>query len=237
MSSCTGCEQNCLFPEHKALATCILASNARICSPRGSKSSPFCAGPSGLSAKSAIVLFNFPPNAGNTGTAAFLSVFESLHQVLGAMKGAGYTVEVPASVDDLRSAIITGTPPGTPRWPMSIPASRPRIMSAENVGFLRSKRNGDRRRDVSRATALHLCARGAVRQCLCRHPARVRIRRRSDATALRKRLFADARFSRLLPLLKEDFGAHAVLHSARMARWSSCQGSNRGFPGLAGRIV
>ena len=28
--------------------------------------------------KVAIVLFNFPPNAGNTGTAAFLSVFESL---------------------------------------------------------------------------------------------------------------------------------------------------------------
>ena len=30
--------------------------------------------------KVAIVLFNFPPNAGNTGTAAYLSVFESLHQ-------------------------------------------------------------------------------------------------------------------------------------------------------------
>jgi magnesium chelatase subunit H len=27
--------------------------------------------------KLAIVLFNFPPNAGNTGTAAFLSVFQS----------------------------------------------------------------------------------------------------------------------------------------------------------------
>ena len=28
--------------------------------------------------KVALVLFNFPPNAGNTGTAAFLAVFESL---------------------------------------------------------------------------------------------------------------------------------------------------------------
>ena len=35
--------------------------------------------------KVAIVLFNFPPNAGNTGTAAFLSVFESLYRTLSAM--------------------------------------------------------------------------------------------------------------------------------------------------------
>ena len=34
------------------------------------------------SARSPIVLFNFPPNAGNTGTAAYLSVFESLHNTL-----------------------------------------------------------------------------------------------------------------------------------------------------------
>ncbi|MGZ8274469.1 MAG: magnesium chelatase subunit H [Burkholderiaceae bacterium] len=56
----------------------------------------------------AAVIFNFPPNAGNTGTAAFLSVFESLHNTLVAMKQAGYTVEVPASVDELRERVITG---------------------------------------------------------------------------------------------------------------------------------
>ncbi len=32
--------------------------------------------------KVAVVLFNFPPNAGATGTAAFLSVWDSLHRVL-----------------------------------------------------------------------------------------------------------------------------------------------------------
>ena len=32
--------------------------------------------------KLAIVIFNFPPNAGNAGTAAYLSVFESLFNVL-----------------------------------------------------------------------------------------------------------------------------------------------------------
>ena len=36
--------------------------------------------------KVAIVLFNFPPNAGNSGTAAYLSVFASLHASWSAMK-------------------------------------------------------------------------------------------------------------------------------------------------------
>ena len=58
--------------------------------------------------KIAIVLFNFPPNAGNTGTAAYLSVFESLHRVLLAMKRGGYRVTPPASVDALRASIVEG---------------------------------------------------------------------------------------------------------------------------------
>lgn len=58
--------------------------------------------------KIAIVLFNFPPNAGNTGTAAYLSVFESLHNTLAAMRDQGYTVEVPATVDELRARIVSG---------------------------------------------------------------------------------------------------------------------------------
>jgi len=58
--------------------------------------------------KVAVVLFNFPPNAGNTGTAAFLSVFESLHRTLQAMQREGYVVEVPASADALRERVVTG---------------------------------------------------------------------------------------------------------------------------------
>jgi len=58
--------------------------------------------------KVAIVLFNFPPNAGNTGTAAYLSVFESLFCTLQSLQDAGYGVELPASVDELRDRIISG---------------------------------------------------------------------------------------------------------------------------------
>jgi len=56
----------------------------------------------------AIVLFNFPPNAGATGTAAFLSVFESLFNVMTAMKADGYVIDVPASVEELQSRVLKG---------------------------------------------------------------------------------------------------------------------------------
>ncbi|WP_295432269.1 magnesium chelatase subunit H [uncultured Thiodictyon sp.] len=58
--------------------------------------------------KVAIVLFNFPPNAGNTGTAAYLSVFSSLFNTLTALKAAGYAVDVPKDVDALREGIVNG---------------------------------------------------------------------------------------------------------------------------------
>jgi magnesium chelatase subunit H len=58
--------------------------------------------------KIAITLFNFPPNAGAVGTAAYLAAFESLHNTLQAMRDAGYTVDVPATVDDLRDFILGG---------------------------------------------------------------------------------------------------------------------------------
>jgi magnesium chelatase subunit H len=58
--------------------------------------------------KVSIVLFNFPPNAGNTGSAAYIAVFESLYNVLTAMSREGYTVNVPESADALRKAITEG---------------------------------------------------------------------------------------------------------------------------------
>jgi magnesium chelatase subunit H len=58
--------------------------------------------------KLGIILFNFPPNAGATGTAAYLSVFASLFNTLTALRDAGYAVDVPADVDALRAAILKG---------------------------------------------------------------------------------------------------------------------------------
>ncbi len=55
-----------------------------------------------------IVLFGFPPNAGAVGTAAYLSVFESLHNTLHALKADGYDCEPPETVEELRKEILEG---------------------------------------------------------------------------------------------------------------------------------
>ena len=57
----------------------------------------------------ATVLFNFPPNAGATGTAAYLAVFASLHNTLHALKTAGYTLgDLPEDAEALRSVVVDG---------------------------------------------------------------------------------------------------------------------------------
>ncbi|WP_297773394.1 magnesium chelatase subunit H [uncultured Roseovarius sp.] len=56
-----------------------------------------------------IVLFGFPPNAGAAGTAAYLDVFQSLHNTLHAMAARGYDVTPPETVEDLRTAVLEGS--------------------------------------------------------------------------------------------------------------------------------
>ena len=61
--------------------------------------------------KVAIVIFNFPPNAGNIGSAAYLSVFESLFHTLSSMQAHGYDVNLPESIDALREGLLIGNAP------------------------------------------------------------------------------------------------------------------------------
>ncbi len=103
---CTGCSHACKGQsECKAMAPCherisSLAEKtlrlARLHQKRNADK------------KVGIVLFGFPPNAGAVGTAAYLSVFESLFNTLTRMKAEGYAVDVPATVDDLRTAVLQG---------------------------------------------------------------------------------------------------------------------------------
>ena len=58
--------------------------------------------------KLAIVLFCFPPNKGNIGTAADLDVFPGVFDVLKRLDVEGYRVELPKSADDLRERLISG---------------------------------------------------------------------------------------------------------------------------------
>jgi len=57
----------------------------------------------------AMLLFCFPPNKGNIGTAADLDVFPSLFEMLRRLHKDGYNVEAPPeSADELRSLILNG---------------------------------------------------------------------------------------------------------------------------------
>jgi magnesium chelatase subunit H len=58
--------------------------------------------------KVALVLYCFPPNKGNIGTAADLDVFPSLWATIKQLQADGYTVDVPASVDQLREMLLGG---------------------------------------------------------------------------------------------------------------------------------
>lgn len=60
------------------------------------------------SRKLALTVFNFPPNAGKTGTAAFLSVWESVYEVMQRLRDEGYDIHVPTNVDALRDAVLVG---------------------------------------------------------------------------------------------------------------------------------
>ncbi len=58
--------------------------------------------------KIALMLFCFPPDKGNIGTAADLDVIPSVMAILEKLRADGYSVEVPASPEELRQKLIEG---------------------------------------------------------------------------------------------------------------------------------
>jgi magnesium chelatase subunit H len=58
--------------------------------------------------KLALLIYCFPPNKGNIGTAADLDVFASLFDILAQLKADGYYVELPEGVDALRETLLAG---------------------------------------------------------------------------------------------------------------------------------
>jgi magnesium chelatase subunit H len=102
---CNGCHYNCVAHEKRAMAPCYERIEALVDRTRKlvqlKKSER-------ASRKVAIVLFGFPPNAGAAGTAAYLDVFQSLHNTMNAMALAGYNLEVPDCVEDLRQMVLDG---------------------------------------------------------------------------------------------------------------------------------
>ncbi len=107
-AACTGCTRGCTFPSAGAVrqmescperAETLAGRVLKLVDLRRAADAE---------KRVAIVLFNFPPNAGAAGTAQFLAVFESLHATLARLSSEGYSVDVPATVDDLRERILGG---------------------------------------------------------------------------------------------------------------------------------
>ncbi|MEO1648010.1 MAG: magnesium chelatase subunit H [Pseudomonadota bacterium] len=105
---CEGCDRRCQRPDTQGLramqgcperAEALAARVSKLIALRRSQRAE---------RKLAIVLFNFPPNAGATGTAAFMAVHESLYATLQRLSDEGYDVEVPESVEALRAALLEG---------------------------------------------------------------------------------------------------------------------------------
>lgn len=105
---CQGCDRHCERPSSSELspmqgcperAEALAAKVAKMIDLRRADRAE---------RKIAVVLFNFPPNSGATGTAAFLGVYESLLSTLQRLQAEGYSVDVPESVDALRDAILKG---------------------------------------------------------------------------------------------------------------------------------
>ncbi|MEW6730196.1 MAG: cobaltochelatase subunit CobN [Acidobacteriota bacterium] len=56
----------------------------------------------------AFIIYCFPPNKGNIGTAADLDVFPSLWEILQRLKSEGYTLSLPENANALRTLLLDG---------------------------------------------------------------------------------------------------------------------------------
>jgi magnesium chelatase subunit H len=211
--TCTGCHQGCTFTAADA------AADMHSCPERAAMLAARIAKLVALrraalaERKVAIVLFNFPPNAGNTGTAAYLSVFESLHRTLAAMQKAGYRVELPADVATLREQIVSGNAAqfgALANVHKRIPASD-HVRRERWLKEIESQWGPAPGRQQSDGAAIHVLGERFGNVFVGVQPA---FGYEGDPMRLlfEKGFAPTHAFSAFYRFLREDFGAHAVLH-------------------------
>ncbi|WP_439533292.1 magnesium chelatase subunit H [Polymorphobacter sp.] len=106
--TCTGCSRNCHWePTGQVRAMQSCSERAEALADRMVKIARLRRAAE-AERRIGIVLFNFPPGGGAAGTAQFLAVFESLHATLTRLKAEGYDVEVPECADAVRERILGG---------------------------------------------------------------------------------------------------------------------------------
>jgi magnesium chelatase subunit H len=231
-TSCTGCHHQCTFVPSEA------ASDMRSCFERASmlaaRVTKLVALKRGARAqrKVAIVLFNFPPNAGNIGSAAYLSVFESLMHTLTAMQAQGYQVDLPPSVDALREAILHGNAAqyGADANVHTLIATEDHVKRERWLREIEAQWGPAPGRQLSNGTGIFVLGKQFGNVLVSVQPA---FGYEGDPMRLlfEKGLTPTHAFSAFYRYLREDFAAHAVLHFGTHGALEFMPGKQSGMGG------
>jgi magnesium chelatase subunit H len=229
---CTGCDHRCTFGASDT------AQDMRSCPERAmmlaSRVDKMIAMRRAERAerKVAIVLFNFPPNAGNVGSAAYLAVFESLHNTLSAMRAEGYTVELPDSVDALRESILAGNAStyGADANVHTLIRTDDHVRRERWLPEIEAQWGPAPGRQLSNGAAIFVLGRRFGNVLVGVQPA---FGYEGDPMRLlfEKGLAPTHAFSAFYRYLREDFGAHAVLHFGTHGALEFMPGKQSGMSG------
>lgn len=229
---CEGCERKCQLPDNNGLramqgcperAEALAAKVVKLIALRKSKRAQ---------RKLAMVLFNFPPNAGATGTAAFLAVFESLHATLKRLGDEGYSVEVPETVEALREAILKGNSErfGSDANVAARIATDDYVRSEPHLAEIEAQWGPAPGRQQSDGTGIHVLGAHFGNVFVGVQPA---FGYEGDPV----RLLFDGTFTpthafnAFYRWLREDYGAHAVLHFGTHGALEFMPGKQSGMSG------
>jgi magnesium chelatase subunit H len=230
--TCTGCSHRCTF---------TASNNAQDMTTCGERAGMLAARVSRLVAlrrseratrKVAVVIFNFPPNAGNIGTAAFLAVFESLYNTLAGMQEQGYDVELPESVDALREALLHGNASqyGADANVHTLISASDHVRREPWLREIEAQWGPAPGRQLSNGSSIFVLGRQFGNVLVAVQPAPGY---EGDPMRLlfEKGLTPTHAFSAFYRYLREDFAAHAVLHFGTHGSLEFMPGKQSGMSG------
>ena len=230
--TCTGCSHRCTF---------TASNNAQDMTTCGERAGMLAARVSRLVAlrrseratrKVAVVIFNFPPNAGNIGTAAFLAVFESLYNTLAGMQEQGYDVELPESVDALRDSLLHGNASqyGADANVHTLISASDHVRREPWLREIEAQWGPAPGRQLSNGSSIFVLGRQFGNVLVAVQPAPGY---EGDPMRLlfEKGLTPTHAFSAFYRYLREDFAAHAVLHFGTHGSLEFMPGKQSGMSG------
>jgi magnesium chelatase subunit H len=229
---CSGCSRRCTFDATQD------ALDMRGCSERTSMLAARVARTVALrrAARSerrvALVLFDYPPASGNCGTAAHLGVFDSMHNTLLAMKAQGYTVDVPETAEALRRRVLEGNAAtfGTPANVVARVATDDHVRRERWLAEIESQWGPAPGRIQTDGRSILVLGERFGNVLVGVQPG---MGYEGDPMRLLfERGFAPTHaFSAFYRYLREDFGAHAVLHFGTHGALEFMPGKQSGMTG------